>query len=219
VPKPNFDLYLITDRKLTWGRDLCAILEQALDGGVKAIQLREKDLDGKEIFKLAEKISVLCQRFDAQLFINDRIDVALAVDAAGVQLGKSSLPIETARALLGEKKLIGFSSHGVEEATAAQRGGANFLLFGPVFFTPSKAPFGAPQGVGALKEVVEKSAIPVYAIGGINAERLPATVNTGVRGVALISAIISAGNPTAAARTILAKLARRQSAGSPAQKR
>jgi thiamine-phosphate pyrophosphorylase len=208
VPQPNFDLYLVTDRKLTQGRDLCAVVEQALDGGVQAIQLREKDLGGKELFELADKISVLCQGYNAQLFINDRIDVALAVGAAGVQLGKTSLPIATARALLGADKLIGFSSHGVDEAIAAQRNGANFLLFGPVYFTPSKAPFGAPQGVAALKELVEKVTLPVYAIGGINAANLAATMNTGVRGVALISAIMSAENPTAAATTILAKLTR-----------
>ena len=208
MPQPNFDLYLITDRKLTQGHDLIWVLERALDGGVRAIQLREKDLDGRELFKLAEKISVLCQRYDAQLYINDRIDVALAVDASGVQLGKTSLPIETARCLLGAEKLIGYSSHGVEEAIAAQRSGANFLLFGPVFFTPSKAPLGAPQGVAALQELVEKVALPVYAIGGINTASLTAAMTTGVRGVALISAIISAENPTATARMILAKLAR-----------
>jgi len=208
VPQPNFDLYLITDRKLARARNLCAVVEQALDGGVRAIQLREKDLDGKELFKLADKISVLCRRYDAQFFINDRVDVALAVDASGVQLGKTSLPIETARALLGAEKLIGFSSHSVGEAIAAQRSGANFLLFGPVFFTPSKAPFGAPQGVEALKELVENVALPVYAIGGINTTSLTVAMSAGVRGVALISAIISAENPTATARMILAKLAR-----------
>jgi len=208
VPQPNFDLYLITDRKLTRAGNLCAVVEQALDGGVRAIQLREKDLDGKELFKLADKISVLCRRYDAQFFINDRVDVALAVDASGVQLGKTSLSIETARALLGAEKLIGFSSHSVGEAIAAQRSGANFLLFGPVFFTPSKAPFGAPQGVEALKELVENVALPVYAIGGINTTSLTVAMSAGVRGVALISAIISAENPTATARMILAKLAR-----------
>jgi len=208
VPQPNFDLYLITDRKLTRAGHLCAVVEQALDGGVRAIQLREKDLDGKELFKLADKISVLCRRYDAQFFINDRVDVALAVDASGVQLGKTSLSIETARALLGAEKLIGFSSHSVGEAIAAQRSGANFLLFGPVFFTPSKAPFGAPQGVEALKELVENVALPVYAIGGINTTSLTVAMSAGVRGVALISAIISAENPTATARMILAKLAR-----------
>lgn len=208
MPQPDFDLYLISDRTLTEGRDLCAVIHQALDGGVRAVQLREKDLSGKALFELAEKIAVLCGRYHAQLFINDRVDVALAVDAAGVQLGKTSLPIGTARALLGREKLIGFSSHGVDEALAAQRDGADFVLFGPVYFTPSKAPYGAPQGVAALKEIVEKVALPVYAIGGINAARLRETMTTGVRGVALISAIIGAEIPTAAARMILTKLGR-----------
>ncbi len=208
MPQPNFDLYLITDRKLTRGRDLCAVLERALDGGVKAIQLREKDLDGKEIFEIADKISLLCQRYNAQLFVNDRIDVALVVDAAGVQLGKTSLPIETARALLGAEKLIGYSTHSPDEAKEAERNGADFILFGPVHFTPSKAAYGAPQGVAALKEIVEKVALPVYAIGGINATNLAVTMTTGIHGVALISAIMSARNPTVAAKTIVAMLAR-----------
>ena len=208
MPQPNFDLYLITDRKLTQGYNLLWVLEQAFDGGVRAIQLREKDLDGRELFELAEKISVLCQRYDAQLFINDRIDVALAVDAAGVQLGETSIPIGPARALLGTKKWIGFSTHNLAEAKAAKRHGADFILFGPVHFTPSKSAYGAPQGLAALKEIVEKVALPVYAIGGINAKNLAVTMTTGIHGVALISAILSAQNPTVAAKTILAMLER-----------
>lgn len=208
MPQPNFDLYLITDRKLTRAGNLCAVVEQALDGGVRAIQLREKDLDGKELLGIADKISVLCQRYKAQLFINDRIDVALAVDADGVQLGKTSLPIETARALLGPGKLIGYSTHALDEAMEAEHDGADFVLFGPVFFTPSKAPLGAPQGVAALKEIVEKVALPVYAIGGINATNLAVTMTSGIHGVALISAVMSAPNPTGVAKTILAMLER-----------
>ncbi len=213
MPQPNFDLYLITDRTLTRGRDLCAVLERALDGGVKAIQLREKDLDGKELFELADKISVLCQRYHAQLFINDRIDVALVVDAAGVQLGKTSLPIGTARALLGTGKLIGYSSHSPDEAKEAERNGADFVLFGPVYFTRSKAPYGLPQGLAPLKETVAKVALPVYAIGGVKAANLVETMEAGGRGVALISAIMSAENPTDAARAILTILARYRDAG------
>ena len=184
------------------------VLERALDGGVRAIQLREKDLGGKELFELADKISVRCQRYKAQLFVNDRIDVALAVGAAGVQLGKTSLPIETARALLGPGKLIGYSTHALDEAMQAEHSGADFVLFGPVYFTPSKAAYGAPQGVAALKEIVEKVALPVYAIGGVNATNLAITMTAGIHGVALISAIMSARNPTVAAKTILAMLAR-----------
>ena len=208
MPAPNFDLVLITDRKLTRGRDLSAVLERALDGGVKAIQLREKDLGGKELFELADQISVLCERYHAQLFINDRSDVALAVDAAGVQLGNASIPVQTARTLLGTGKLIGFSAHSLEEAKQAERNGADFVLFGPVYFTPSKAPYGAPQGLAPLKEIVENLALPVYAIGGITAANVADTMASGSRGVALISAIISAENPTAATKTILTMLAR-----------
>ena len=203
MPTPDFDLYLVTDRRQTQDRDLLWVLEQALDGGVKAIQLREKDLDGKELFELGEKTRQLCNRYDARLLINERIDVALAVEADGVQLGKTSIPIETARILLGPRKLIGASIHSLTEAEKAERSGADFILFGPVYFTPSKAAYGPPQGLLALKEVVEKISLPVYAIGGIKPENIEATKRTGVRGIALISAIVSSDNPKAAAERIL----------------
>jgi thiamine-phosphate pyrophosphorylase len=208
VRQPNFALYLITDRTATQGRNFLWVLEQALDGGVKAIQLREKDLDGKNLFDLATKVSALCRRYNAELFINDRIDVALAVEAAGVQLGKASLPIAAARALLGTARAIGYSAHSLAEARDAERDGADFVLFGPVYFTPSKAPYGFPQGLTALKNIVEKIALPVYAIGGVNAANLAQAMNTGIHGVALISAIMGAENPASATKTILTLLAR-----------
>ncbi|MGH7796191.1 MAG: thiamine phosphate synthase [Candidatus Binatia bacterium] len=200
---PAFDLYLVTDRTQTRGHDLLWVLEQALAGGVKAVQLREKDLGGKELFQLAENARRLCERYDAALFINDRVDVALAVDAAGVQLGKASLPIETVRSLLGPQKLIGASIHSIIEGQQAERGGADFVLFGPVYFTPSKASFGAPQGLTALANIVEMLSLPVYAIGGITADNTGAVRRLGVRGVALIAAIISAENPHAAAQAMI----------------
>lgn len=208
MPAPNFDLYLVTDRSLTRGRDLLWVLEQALAGGVKAVQLREKDLGGRDLFDLAEKVRNLCDRYDAALFINDRVDVALAVDAAGVQLGKASLPLETARLLLGPKKFLGYSIHSVEEGQRAERLGADFVLFGPVYFTPSKASFGAPQGLAVLKKSVEILALPVYAIGGVTAENANKVQGVGARGVALISAIISAENPREAAQTMVGLLRR-----------
>ena len=195
MPSPAFDLYLVTDRTLTRGRDLLWVLEQALEGGVNAVQLREKDLGGRDLFDLAEKISRLCERYGASLFINDRVDVALAVDAAGVQLGKTSVPIEAARSLLGPERLIGASIHSLDELNDATRGGADFVLFGPVYFTPSKASFGAPQGLAALQKIVASSALPVYAIGGITEQSVEAVRNLGVHGIALIAAIISAERP------------------------
>jgi len=205
---PKFDLYLVTDRGQTRGRDLLWALEQALAGGVRAVQLREKDLGGRVLYLLAQKIKKLCQRYHASLFVNDRIDVALGVDADGVQLGSASMPVEAARGLLGEKKLIGVSTHSVEEAKEAEQAGADFILFGPVYFTPSKAVYGRPQGLGPLKEVVEKISLPIYAIGGIKRENIAEVKAAGIRGVALISAVLSASDPRAAAREILAELKR-----------
>lgn len=184
------------------------VLEQALEGGVNAVQLREKDLGGRDLFDLAEKTRRLCERYLASLFINDRVDVALAVNAAGVQLSKTSLPIETARTLLGPEKLIGASIHSLEELTDAKKDGADFVLFGPVYFTPSKASFGAPQGLAALQNIVETSTLPVYAIGGITGENTNAVRNLGVRGVALIAAIISAESPKETAQAIVQLLRR-----------
>jgi len=208
VPTPDFDLYLVTDRNQTHGRDLLWVLESALDGGVEAIQLREKDLGGGELFSLAEAARKLTQRYHARLLINDRIDLALAVDADGVQLGKASLPIETARSLLGPRKLLGASSHSLEEAQEAERNGADFILFGPVYFTPSKAPYGSPQGLAALKKVVEKISLPIYAIGGIKPENIADARCAGVRGVALISAVMSAAEPRDATKKMLNLLKR-----------
>jgi len=159
------------------------------------VQLREKDLSGRELFLLAEKTKRLCAKYGAALFINDRIDVALAVDAVGVQLTSSSIPVDAARELLGEKKFIGVSTHSLREAQSAARAGADFILFGPVYFTPSKAAYGAPQGLELLREIAQNVSCAVYAIGGINARNLGAVKETGVHGVALISAVLSAGDP------------------------
>ncbi|MGH7831871.1 MAG: thiamine phosphate synthase [Candidatus Binatia bacterium] len=205
---PTFDLCLVTDRSQTQGRELLWVLERALEGGTEAIQLREKDLGGRELFHLAEKAKSLCRRHSARLFINDRVDVALGVDADGVQLGGASMPIEAARALLGTQKLIGASIHSLQEAEKAHRSGADFVLFGPVYFTPSKAPYGEPQGLERLKEVVEKTPLPVYAIGGMKATNVFEAKETGIRGVALISAVLSAADPKIAVQEVLKNLRR-----------
>lgn len=205
---PNFDLYLVTDRNQTGGRDLLWVLERALEGGVRAVQLREKDLGGRELFVLAEKTKRLCERYQANLFVNDRVDVALGVDAEGVHLGGDSMPVRAARELLGAEKLIGVSTHSIKEAREAEQEKADFILFGPVYFTPSKAVYGEPQGLGRLKEVVEKISLPVYAIGGIKPENIAEIKAAGVRGVALISAVLSASDPRAATQRILETLAR-----------
>lgn len=202
----DFDLYLVTHRKATAGRDLLWVLEQALEGGVRAVQLREKDLGGRALLELARKVKRLCDGYGAELFVNDRVDVALAADAAGVHLAADSMPAATARALLGADRKIGVSTHSPAEARAAARAGADFVVFGPVFATPSKTRFGDPQGPAALRAATDGARLPVFAIGGVTEGNLPEIKAAGTDRVALISAVSEAPDPKAAARSLLAAL-------------
>ena len=134
--------------------------------------------------------------------------MALATGADGVHLGRESFPITRARELVGAQKLIGVSTHSLEEVQEAEDQGADFIVFGPVYFTPSKANYGVPQGLMTLKEIVEKNSLPVYAIGGLKSENILETKKTGIRGIALISAVVGASDPKTAAEGIIAELRR-----------
>jgi len=206
VPTIDFNLYLITDRRQAAGGDLVGAVRSALRGGVRAVQLREKDLTARELLPLARKLRQLTREFDARLLINDRIDVALAVEADGVHLGGGSLPTAEARALLGPQRLIGVSTHHPAEISAAARDGADFATFGPVYLTPSKAAYGAPVGLVALGDACADAPLPVFALGGVTAERIPELLETGCRRAACIGAILTATHPEAAARTFLSQL-------------
>jgi thiamine-phosphate pyrophosphorylase len=187
----DFKLYLITDRRLfTDDHLLFTAVEEALKGGVKALQLREKDLEVRELLRMAYVLRELTYRYGAKLFINDRVDVALAVDADGVHLGGSSMPAFAARKAAGEGMLIGVSAHNVTEAEKAVEEGADFVTFGPVFETPSKMKYGKPLGLGLLREVSAIISIPVFAIGGLKKERVKSTLESGAYGISLISAIL-----------------------------
>ena len=226
----NFNLYLVTDRHQTDKRPLTAVIEEALKAGVKAVQLREKDLSAKELFDLARSLRGLTSQYRARLFINDRLDIAIAVKADGVHLGqkgfsasdikqflKSALHItpliETFRgrhpaslspqALSGERFLIGVSAHSREEARKAEEDGADFITIGPVFYTASKAGYGRPLGVEIIKSVKEAVKIPVFAIGGIKLDTISEVVAAGADGIAVISAIIGAKGTGIAAKDLL----------------
>jgi len=200
----DFRLYFVTDRHQTAGRSLVDTVHAALDGGVRAVQLREKDLEGGELYRLAAQLRKLTNRYQACLLINDRLDVASAVDADGVHLGQTSFSVAIARQLLGPRKLIGVSTHNPAEIAAAT--GADFLVFGPVYATPSKAAYGEPQGLVHLQQAVLQSPLPVIAIGGITAERTTEVLATGAQGIAVISALSAASDPAQAARALLSKL-------------
>jgi len=200
----DFRLYFVTDRRQTAGRSLPDVVRAALDGGVRAVQLREKDLEGKALYQLAGQLRELTVRYQARLLINDRVDVALAVEADGVHLGQTSFPVAVARRLLGPGKLIGVSTHNPEEIAAAAE--ADFLVFGPVYATPSKAKYGEPQGLARLRQAVAQSPLPLLAIGGIAVEQVTEVLGTGAYGVAVISALSTAPDPARAASTLLTQL-------------
>jgi thiamine-phosphate pyrophosphorylase len=195
-------LYLVTDRQRTAGRPLLEVVEAALQGGVDAVQLREKDLPAAALFALATHLRDLTRRYRARLLINDRIDIALAVGADGVHLPVDSFAPADARRLLGPDALIGVSTHSVEQARAAAAGGADFVVFGPVFDTPAKRPFGPPVGLDALAQVTHAVRPPVFAIGGLTASQVAGVRERGAHGVAVVAAILEANDPRAAAAAL-----------------
>jgi thiamine-phosphate pyrophosphorylase len=197
-------LYLITDRRqVPAGRTLLDTVAAALAAGVNMVQLREKDLGTLELFVLAQELRQLTRRHGALLLINDRIDVALAAEADGVHLGGHSLPVAVARQLLGPERLLAVSTHQRAEIEAAAAGGADFVTFGPVYATPSKATYGAPQGVEKLRAACADAPLPVFALGGITAARRPEVLAAGAAGVACIAAVLAAPDPAAAVRALL----------------
>ena len=202
MPAVDFNLYLITDRKNTRGRDIFFVVEEALKGGVKAVQLREKDLASRDLYAAAYDMRTLTARYGARLFINDRADIARAVDADGVHLGDSSIPVHKAQEIIGKKRLIGVSCHSTANAVSAQENGADFITFGPVFHTPSKAAYGDPVGVDKLRDTAGLLQIPVFALGGINRGNAPQVIEAGARGIALISAVMTADDPYEAVESL-----------------
>jgi thiamine-phosphate pyrophosphorylase len=203
----EWGLYLVTDRHQTGGRDFVGVLSQALEAGVRAIQLREKDLDTVEVYRLGERLLTLTRQAGAVLLINDRVDVAMALDADGVHLTRKSLPPKEARALVGPHMLVGVSCHTLVDVEEAVAGGVDFLVLGPIYATPSKASYGAPRTPAILQQARALCSLPILAIGGINPSRVPVVVEAGADGVAAISAVLAAPDPAAATRELLGAVA------------
>lgn len=196
-------LYLITDRRRfgaapddAFGPDEWRALDAAIAAGLGAVQLREKDLGGRALCARAERLAARCRAAGVKLLVNERADVALAANADGVHLPESGLAVAAARALVGERRLVGCSVHAAD--LLAARAGADFVLFGPVYDTPAKRAFGAPQGLERLAEVARASTLPVLAVGGITPGRVPDVLRAGAAGVAVIGAILDAADPAAA---------------------
>ncbi len=201
----DFRLYLITDRHVA-KKPLPNAVRDALEGGVRAVQLREKDLPVRELLSLAIELRKITTTYGAKLIINERVDIAVGVGADGVHVGHNSMPVAEVRKLVGNSMLIGASTHGKVEATSAQEEEADFITYGPVFETPSKMKYGSPVGIVSLKSVVNCIKLPVFAIGGIKSGNVGPVFSHGAFGVAMISSILAADDIKVASRQIVEQI-------------
>ena len=203
---PSFDLslYLVTDRPLSGGRDMAWIVREAAAGGVTMVQLREKESSTSAFVALARELKAALQPLGIPLIINDRVDVALAVDADGVHIGQSDMPYETARALLGRDKIIGLSVETIDEVIAANALDVDYIGISPVYATPTKTDTLTPFGLAGLDEVMRLSRHRCVAIGGMNRDTIGEVIARGVEGVAVVSAIVAAASPREASAELAA---------------
>lgn len=198
--KADFKLYLVTDRKLVSAGGLVEAVDAAVKGGVDAVVLRETDLAGRELYELGKAIQEKIKD-RAELIINDRLDVALALDA-GVHLPGSGLAAGDARRLTRPERMVGVSTHHINEVRQAETEGADYVFFGPVYETGSKKEFGGPQGLSRLREAAVSSRVPVFAVGGIDPARARECRAQGASGAAFISFVLSHPDPGEAARRL-----------------
>jgi thiamine-phosphate pyrophosphorylase len=197
-------LYLVTDRGLCLGRPLAQVVEQAVLGGVTCVQIREKDLSTREFVAEAEQIQALLAPRGVPLIINDRVDVALAVGAAGVHLGQSDLPCEIARRLLGPTAIIGLSVETWDDVERAAHQPVDYLGVSPIFASPTKTDTKQPWGLPGLARVRAFTRLPLVAIGGLNRGNVAQVLAAGADGIAVVSALCSAPDPAEAAAELCA---------------
>jgi thiamine-phosphate pyrophosphorylase len=198
----DWTLYLVTDSRLIGQRSLVEVIGAAIRGGARVIQYREKRLTTRQMVASAGLIRQVCRQLGAVFLVNDRLDVALAVDADGVHLGQNDMPIGIARRLLGNKKLLGVSVHDARTMDEAINEGADHLSLSPVFATLTKPDHDEPLGLEGVRVLAGRSRLPVVAIGGINLTNAGAVMRAGAHGVCVISAVLGAPDPELAARQL-----------------
>lgn len=198
----KYPLYLVTDEKACKGKDFYESVEASIRGGAKIVQLREKNMDTRDFFKRALKLKEICHKHGVDFVINDRLDIAIAVDADGVHLGQSDMPIQKAKEILGHKKIIGISAKNMEEALEAQKYGADYIGVGAIFATDTKKDSGLID-LETLKDMTNQINIPVLAIGGIGLGKLGYLKDTGIDGICVISDILGSDDPEKRTRELL----------------
>ena len=204
MPSVDFRLYLVTDRHQTAGRPLLSVVGRAVRAGVRAVQLRERDLTARQLLALAMDFRQEIPK--VELFINDRVDLALALPSEGVHLRESSLPTSVVRSMLRPRQLLGRSVHSIDGAVVAERQGADFVVLGPIYDTPSKREYGPPLGLRVLEEAARQIRVPIFAIGGITAARAREVRHAGGFGIAVMSSILSAPNVEQATEALVSAI-------------
>ncbi len=187
----DFNLYVITNRHLCAPTSLLAVVSEILDVGVKAIQLREKDLNDVALFKLAKPISDLCRTNNAHLFINTNVKVAMDIGAAGIHLPDTDVSVDEVKAESDSNVLIGCSIHGVDAAKKREIQGADFITYSPIYPTVTKPQYGSAVGVGNFEKLVKQVNLPVFALGGITPALVSECLGAGASGVAVMSGVMS----------------------------
>ena len=203
MPQLESRLFLVTDRHQTKGRPLVPLLQRVLTAATPAIQIRERDLSARELVTLALELQAVMASRRSQVLINDRIDVALALEGVGVHLRSNSLPVSVARQVLGTQRLLGISVHAVEEAVQVESQGADYIVLGPIYETPSKQMFGPPLGIHTLERACRLVRLPIIGIGGVTAARAREMRRAGAFGVAVITAVLGAADVESATRELL----------------
>lgn len=201
----DFGLYFITDSKLT-KRTVIDDVKAAVKGGVKIIQYREKEAPAKQIIEYAQKINQICKKNHVLFLVNDRIDVALAIGADGIHIGKEDVPYQYARKLLGKGKLIGMSAHSVKDALQNQQLGADYTSIGPIYLTTTKKDAKLSIGLSPISQLKTKLRIPFVAIGGINESNIDGVLEAGARNIAIISGIATKTNVESSVKMFVNKI-------------
>jgi thiamine-phosphate pyrophosphorylase len=208
IVRVQLALHVLTDRALSRGRDILTVATAALDGGATVIQLRDKTATTRTLVEEGLALRTLTRERGALLIVNDRLDVALAIEADGAHVGQDDdMPITLARRLLGPDHILGVSAGNLQQARFAIAGGADYLGIGPIYTTDTKADAGQPIGLSLLTELAHHYTIPLIAIGGIHASNAAKAIHAGATGIAVINAVVNAENIAAATQTLRTSMA------------
>ena len=198
----DYTLYLVTDADLAQGRSLLDMVCAAVDGGVTCVQVREKTVSSRAYVERLAPLRGLLRERGVPLFVNDRVDIALAVEADGIHLGQTDMPLALARRIAGDRLIIGISCEAPQDAVEAERGGADYVSVSPVFATPTKTDTAPALGLDGVRAIRAAVRVPVVTIGGINASNAADVIRAGADGVCVVSAIVGAPDPRAAAAAL-----------------